>query len=123
MHLKKRPFRNCYKIPNVKNNLKKQQKIKHHYGQWIYFNLVLKKHLKNNKSRDPMSLANKLFKPNVGEADLKKSTVLKHRNYRGKFRVTILRIILEKLIQNDEYLNIDEQHTDSNVLTATREEQ
>ena len=36
-------------------------------------------------------------------------------NYRGIFRVTILRSILDKLIYNDEYPNIDDHLTDSNV--------
>ena len=36
-------------------------------------------------------------------------------NYRGIFRVTILRSILDKLIYNDEYPTIDENMTDSNV--------
>ena len=36
-------------------------------------------------------------------------------NYRGIFRVTIFRSILDKLIYNDEYPIIDDQLTDSNV--------
>ena len=36
-------------------------------------------------------------------------------NYRGIFRVTILRSILDKLIYNDEYPGIDDNLTDSNV--------
>ena len=36
-------------------------------------------------------------------------------NYRGIFRVTVIRSILDKLIYNDEYDNIDEHLTDSNV--------
>ena len=36
-------------------------------------------------------------------------------NYRGIFRVIILRSILERLIYNDEYTNIDENLTDANV--------
>ena len=36
-------------------------------------------------------------------------------NYRGIFRVTVLRSILDKLIYNDEYQNIDKNLTDSNV--------
>ena len=87
------------------------------------------KQLKNNKSRDPMGLANELFKPiNAGE-DLKIATlklvnqikttqefpdILKQcnitslyknkgsrkdiENYRGIFRVTILRSIIDKCI-------------------------
>ena len=36
-------------------------------------------------------------------------------NYRGIFRVTILRSILDRLIYNDEYKTIDDNLTDSNV--------
>jgi hypothetical protein len=36
-------------------------------------------------------------------------------NYRGIFRVTVLRSILDKLIYNDEYEGIDANLTDSNV--------
>ena len=36
-------------------------------------------------------------------------------NYRGIFRVTVLRSILDKLIYNDEYPGIDKHLTDSNV--------
>ena len=38
-----------------------------------------------------------------------------YKNYRGIFRVTVLRSILDKLIYNDEYPKIDENLTDSNV--------
>ena len=50
------------------------------------------------------------------------SSLYKHKgskhdfnNYRGIFRVTILRSILDKLIYNSEYPNIDINLTDSNV--------
>jgi hypothetical protein len=36
-------------------------------------------------------------------------------NYRGVFRVTIFRYILDRFIYNDEYPNIDAGLTDSNV--------
>ena len=36
-------------------------------------------------------------------------------NYRGIFRVTVLRSIIDKLIYNDEYDTIDKHLTDSNV--------
>ena len=36
-------------------------------------------------------------------------------NYRGIFRVPVLRAILDRLIYNDEYYNIDKNLTDSNV--------
>ena len=104
------------------------------------------KELKNNKSRDPMALANELFKPDNAGADLKTAvlklmnqiktqlifpeplrycnitSLYKHKgskndfnNYRGIFRVAILRSILDKLIYNSEYLNIDANLTDCNV--------
>ena len=107
---------------------------------------VVLKQLKNNKSRDPLGLANELFKPLNAGADLKNATlklmnqikqqqtvpdILKScnitslykkkgsrkdfSNYRGIFRVTILRSILDKLIYNDEYPTIDENMTDSDV--------
>ena len=108
-------------------------------------NCVLRQ-LKDNKSRDPLGLANELFKPKNAGSDLKIavlklmnqmktqqvfpeplklsniSSLYKNKgsrkdfdNYRGIFRVTILRSILDKLIYNDEYANIDEHLTDSNV--------
>ena len=36
-------------------------------------------------------------------------------SYRGIFRVPIFRAILDRLIYNDEYHNVDEQLSDSNV--------
>ena len=36
-------------------------------------------------------------------------------NYRGIFRVSVLRSILDRLIYNDEYYNIDRNLTDCNV--------
>ena len=38
-----------------------------------------------------------------------------YSNYRGIFRVTIFRSILDRLIYNDEYTNIDSNLSDSNV--------
>ena len=38
-----------------------------------------------------------------------------YKNYRGIFRVTVLRSLLDKLIYNNEYPKIDENLTDSNV--------
>ena len=107
---------------------------------------IVLKQLKTNKSRDPLGLANELFKPSNAGSDLKIATlkmmnniktqqtvpdVLKactisslykkkgsrkeFSNYRGIFRVTILRSILDRLIYNDEYPSIDENMTDCNV--------
>ena len=107
--------------------------------------LVLK-NLKKQKSRDPMGLANDIFRPEVAGDDLKEA-VLKLMNkikdeqtyprclevcnissiwkskgcrndfdaYRGIFRVTIFRSILDRLIYNDEISKIDSNLTDSNV--------
>ena len=41
-------------------------------------------------------------------------------NYRGIFRVTVLRNILDKLIYNNEYPNIDSNLSDSNVGARKR---
>ena len=104
------------------------------------------KHLKKNKSRDPLGLCNELFGPEVAGDDLKLaivklmnrikqdqvypeclevcniSSIWKRKgsrnnfdSYRGIFRVTIFRCILDRLIYNDEYQNIDANLTDCNV--------
>ena len=103
------------------------------------------KYLKNNKSRDPLGNANELFKINVSGKDLKLailmimnkikedqefpdtfrmcniSSIFKKgkrsdfNNYRGIFRVTILRSILDRLVYNDIYPVIDSSLTDANV--------
>ena len=104
------------------------------------------KGLKSNKSRDPIGLANEIFKPGVAGDDLKlailklmnrmkkdqcfpdslepcnitsiwkrKSSRNDFDNYRGIFRLTIFRSILDRLIYNDEYETIDSNLTDSNV--------
>ena len=107
--------------------------------------LVLK-HLKKQKSRDPLGLANDIFRLEVAGDDLKEailsmmnkikseqrypkclepcniSSIWKKKSsrndfdcYRGIFRVTIFRSILDRLIYNDEINNIDKNLTDSNV--------
>ena len=107
--------------------------------------LVLK-HLKKQKSRDPLGLANDIFRPEVAGDDLKEailkmmnkikseqcypkclepcniSSIWKRKSsrndfdfYRGIFRVTIFRSILDRLIYNDEIHNLDRNLTDSNV--------
>ena len=103
------------------------------------------KHLPDNKSRDPEGLANELFKESVActdllEATLKLMNMIKktqqypevlekcnitsiHKkkskkdfdNYRGVFRVQIVRNILDRLIYNDCYSAIDKSITDGNV--------
>ena len=52
---------------------------------------------------------------NITSIYKKKGSRKDFSNYRGIFRVTILRSILDKLIYNDEYPNIDAHLTDSNV--------
>ena len=107
---------------------------------------VVLQQLKNKKSRDPLGLANELFKPDNAGKDLKlallklsnqiknqqvfpkalglcnitslyknKGSKKDFNNYRGIFRVTAIRSIIDKLIYNDEYETIDENLTDSNV--------
>ena len=104
------------------------------------------KNLKKQKSRDPLGLANDIFRPEVAGDDLKLAIVKmmnhikdqqkypeclelcnissiwkqkKSKNefdsYRGIFRLTVFRSILDRLIYNDEYKNIDRKLTDANV--------
>ena len=103
------------------------------------------KHLKKDKSRDPEGYANELFKEDVAGSDLleallklmnliknkqqypevlekcnitslhKKKSKKDFENYRGIFRVQILRSILDRLVYNDSYYTIDSNLTDGNV--------
>ena len=103
------------------------------------------KRLKLNKSKDPHGYAHELFKDAAGDDLKKAILLLMNRikreqrfpkaleicnissiwkkkksrnnfdNYRGIFRVSVFRSILEKLIYNDEYFNIDKNLSDSNV--------
>ena len=104
------------------------------------------KQLKKDKSRDPLGLANEIFRSEVAGDDLKKailhmmnrikeeqkypqalevcniSSIYKKKgprnsfnSYRGIFRVTIFRAILDRLIYNDEYAKLDAYLTDCNV--------
>ena len=103
------------------------------------------KSLKLNKSKDPHGYAHELFKDAAGDDLKKAILLLMNRikreqrfpkaleicnitsiwkkkksrnnfdNYRGIFRVSVFRSILEKLIYNDEYFNIDKNLSDSNV--------
>ena len=103
------------------------------------------KYLKKKKSRDPNDLANELFHYGTAGEDMKEAILhimnkikddLKipeamekcnitsiHKkgkkndldNYRGVFRVTVLRNILDRLLYNDVYPVIDENLTDANV--------
>ena len=106
---------------------------------------VALKQLKDNKSRDPEGFSNELFKESVAGEDLltavlklmnliktsqsypivlekcnitsiyKKKSRRDFENYRGVFRVQILRSILDRLTYNDCYYTIDENLTDGNV--------
>ena len=102
--------------------------------------------LKINKSRDPHSLINEIFKPRVIWSDLFNSLIMMYNGiklefeipdilqlaniisiYKGKgektclesdrgiFIINIFRSILMKLIYNDEYANIDDNMSDSNI--------
>ena len=106
---------------------------------------VVLKYLKKEKSKDPDGNINELFNSNVAGKDMKVAlltlmnkikdeleipTELKScnissiyksgvqsifDNYRGVFRVTILRTILDRLLYNDVYPIIDSNLTDANV--------
>ena len=106
--------------------------------------LVLKQ-LKQDKSRDAKGYANELFALSVAGDDLqlavlklmnlikqkqmfpknfedcnitsvhKKGSKKELGNYRGIFRVSVLRSILDRLMYNDSYETIDENLTDGNV--------
>ena len=103
------------------------------------------KHLEENKSRDPEGYSNELFKETVAGDDLllavlklmnlmkerqeypenlekcnitplhKKASKKDYKNYRGVFRVQVLRSILDRLLYNDSYYTIDSNLTDGNV--------
>ena len=103
------------------------------------------KNLKNNKSRDPLGNANEIFKPKVVGDDLKLAILLlvnrikdnlklpevfklcdvtsifkkgrrsEFTNYRGIFRVIIFRSILDRLVYNDIYPEVDSNLSDANV--------
>ena len=107
-------------------------------------NIVLKQ-LKNEKSRDAMGYANEIFTLSVAGSDLllallkmlnrikqsqqfskafevcnitsihKKHARNDFNNYRGIFRISIFRCILDRLMYNDSYETIDSNLTDGNV--------
>ena len=108
------------------------------------------KHLDKDKSRDPEGFANNIFKEDVAGTDLLKAVLMLmnlmkekqifpkvlekcnitaiHKkksksdftNYRGVFRVTILRSILYRLMYNSAYEAIDANLTDGNVGARKR---
>ena len=103
------------------------------------------KYLKKKKSKDPNDLANEIFHNDNAGSDMKKSILhlmnkikvdleipeafgkcnitsihkkgkkSEFDNYRGVFRVTVLRNILDRLLYNDIYPIVDENLTDANV--------
>merc|ERR1719319_1749043 len=103
------------------------------------------KYLKKKKSRDPNDLANELFHNETAGSDMKEAILLLMNkikndleipealekcnitsiykkgkksdfdNYRGIFRVTVLRNILDRLLYNDIYPVVNENLTDANV--------
>ena len=108
------------------------------------------KQLDNNKSRDPEGFAHEIFKEDVAGTDLlqallklmnlmkekqvfpkvlekcnittihKKKSKSDFQNYRGVFRVTILRSILDRLVYNSSYETVDSHLTDGNVGARKR---
>ena len=111
---------------------------------------VVLKQLKNDKARDAENLANEIFKEKAAGTDLLKAVLklmnlMKENqtypkilekcnitsihkknsnddvsNYRGVFRVNILRSILDRLIYNSCYETIDSSLTDGNVGARKR---
>ena len=108
------------------------------------------KNLENDKSRDAEDHANELFKESAAGSDLlkailklmnlikekqkcpkimekcnitslhKKGSKKEFSNYRGVFRVSVLRSILDRLLYNSSYETIDENLTDGNVGARKR---
>ena len=68
-----------------------------------------------NKIKDEQIYPKCLELCNISSIWKKKGSRNSFDSYRGIFRVTIFRSILEKLIYNDEYINIDKNLTDANV--------
>ena len=71
------------------------------------------KMMNNIKSQQKVPKSLKLC--NITSLYKNKGSKKEFENYRGIFRVTILRTVLDKLIYNDEYPTIDENMSDSNV--------
>ena len=107
--------------------------------------MIVLKQLGKDKARDPEGYANEIFKEEVAGTDLlkailkimnlikkkqkypkvlekckitsihKKKSKKDFENYRGVFRLQILRSILDKLMYNDSHYTIDSSLTDGNV--------
>ena len=68
-----------------------------------------------NKIKTEGVLPEQLKLCNISSIWKRKGSRDSFENYRGIFRVTILRSILDRLIYNDEYPHIDKNLGDSNV--------
>ena len=143
-HLRKNEFlkeKLCDERLNITKNVKSEPWTEHELEKVLKF-------LENKKSRDPLDFCNELFKPENCGKDLKLallrfmnkikkqqkipnalrlaniSSLLKkgRRNdfscYRGIFRTTIFRAILDRLMYNTVYPTIDNNLTDANVGTG-----
>ena len=69
----------------------------------------------SNKIKNSQTFPEALKYSNITSLYKNKGSRKDFNNYRGIFRVTILRSILDKLIYYDEYETIDKHLTDSNV--------
>ena len=68
-----------------------------------------------NKIKEEQSYPEALKLCNITSIWKRKGSRNQIDNYRGIFRVTIFRSILDRLIYNDEYITIDSNLSDSNV--------
>ena len=68
-----------------------------------------------NKIKDDQKYPKSLELCNISSIWKRKGSKNSFENYRGIFRVTIFRSILDRLIYNDEYENLDKNLTDCNV--------
>ena len=68
-----------------------------------------------NKIKEEQKYPQCLELCNISSIWKRKGSRNNFESYRGIFRVTIFRSILDRLIYNDEYSNIDSNLTDSNV--------
>ena len=69
----------------------------------------------SNNMKDQQVFPQALAMCNISSLCKNKGSRKDFGNYRGIFRVTVIRSILDKLIYNDEYQTIDANLTDSNV--------
>ena len=68
-----------------------------------------------NKIKDEQIYPKCLELCNISSIWKKKGSRNSFESYRGIFRVSVFRTILDRLIYNDEYSNIDQNLTDANV--------